>query len=68
MTHQDDQARVLEEWLRLPLSRRTHPTDAVAFAYRLLRDRPDLFKDKVNANHDTIVKWLLPYLATLEVG
>lgn len=68
MTLLDDQARVLEEWFRLPLSRRAHPTDAVAFAYRLLRDRPDLFTDNVNASHELIVKWLLPYLATLETG
>lgn len=68
MTQFDDQARVLEEWFRLPPSRRTHPTDAVAFAYRLLRDRPDLFADPPSASHDLIVKWLLPYLATLETG
>lgn len=68
MTQLDDQARVLEEWFRLPISRRTHPTDAVAFAYRLLRDRPELFTDRFNASHDMIVKWLLPYLATLEAG
>lgn len=68
MTQLDDQARVLEEWFRLPLSRRAHPTDAVAFAYRLLRDRPELFTDRLDASHDMIVKWLLPYLATLEAG
>ena len=39
----DTQARVLEEWFRLPESRRRYATDAVAFAYRLLRDQPELF-------------------------
>jgi hypothetical protein len=68
MTLVDDQARVLEEWLRLPPSRRRHATDAVAFAYRLLRDRPDMFSGGEDANQDAIVKWLLPYLATLEAG
>lgn len=68
MTLLDDRARVLEEWFRLPQSRRSHPTDAVAFAYRLLRDQPDLFIDKTNSNHDLIVSWLLPYIAALEVG
>lgn len=68
MTRVDDQARVLEEWLRLPPSRRRHPTDAVAFAYRLLRDRPDMFSDAEESSQDAIVKWLLPYLATLEAG
>lgn len=68
MTPLDDQARVLEEWLRLPPSRRRHPTDAVAFAYRLLRERPDMFSAGEAANHDEIVKWLLPHLATLEAG
>lgn len=71
MTLADCQARVLEEWLRLPPSRRRHPTDAVAFAYRLLRDRPDLLGNAASnpgATQDTIVSWLLPYLATLEAG
>ena len=67
MTQPNDQARVLEEWLRLPASRRRHPTDAVAFAYRLLRERPEMFSER-NASHDAIVSWLLPYLASLEVS
>lgn len=43
MAQLDEQMRVLEEWLQLPESRRRHATDVVAFAYRLLRERPDLF-------------------------
>lgn len=66
------QARVLEEWFRLPESRRLHATDAVAFAFRLLQDQPEMFgrsrgradqaehADRVD--HDVIVNWLLPYL------
>jgi hypothetical protein len=68
MTLPDDQARVVEEWLRLPKSRRTHPTDAVAFAYRLLRERPDMFSNPREASHDVIVKWLLPYVSALEIS
>lgn len=43
MAQPDEQMRVLEEWLQLPESRRRHATDVVAFAYRLLRERPELF-------------------------
>jgi len=68
MSQADDKARVLEEWLRLPESRRRHPTDAVAFAYRLVRERADLFSNGNGASHDLIVSWLLPYLANLEAG
>lgn len=68
MTVHDDQARVLEEWFRLPASRRRDPTDAVAFAYRLLRERPDMFSDPQDTSHEVVVTWLLPYLATLETG
>ncbi|MFC4311339.1 hypothetical protein ACFPN2_19730 [Steroidobacter flavus] len=62
---QEAQARVIEEWFRLPESRRLHATDAVVFAFRLLQDRPEMFardrgRDKVD--HDVIVEWLLPYL------
>jgi hypothetical protein len=42
MAQPDEQMRVLEEWLQLPESRRRHATDVVAFAYRLLRERPEL--------------------------
>jgi hypothetical protein len=68
MSQADDKARVLEEWLRLPESRRRHATDAVAFAYRLVRERADLFSNGNGASHDVIVGWLLPYLASLEAG
>ncbi len=61
MTELDEQARVLEEWFRLPISRRQHPTDAVAFAYRLLQERPELFA--AATRHEHIVAWLLPHLA-----
>lgn len=65
MPQLEAQARVIEEWFRLPESRRLHATDAVAFAFRLLQDRPEMFarnrgQDKVN--HDVIVGWLQPYL------
>jgi hypothetical protein len=62
MTKADERARVLEEWLRLPKSRRQHPTDVVAFAYRLLQDRPEMFATATR--HEHIVAWLLPHLAT----
>ena len=44
MAQLDEQKRVLEEWLQLPESRRRHATDVVAFAYRLLRERPELLR------------------------
>lgn len=65
MPQSDAQARVLEEWFRLPESRRLHATDAVAFAFRLLQDRPEMFarsRHYGHVNHDLIVSWLLPYL------
>lgn len=62
MAQLDERARILEEWLRLPESRRRHPTDVVAFAYRLLQDRPDLLG--VAISHEHVVAWLLPHLAT----
>ena len=53
MAQFDARARVLEEWFRLPQSRRCHATDAVAFAFRLLRDQcgihiNDLSSFKIN--------------------
>jgi hypothetical protein len=66
MPQLEAQARVLEEWFRLPESRRMHATDAVAFAFRLLQDRPEMVArlpvHNDAANHDIIVSWLLPYL------
>lgn len=62
MAQLDEQARVLEEWFRLPASRRQHPTDVVAFAYRLLQDRPELLADATR--HEHIVAWLLPHVAS----
>jgi hypothetical protein len=64
----DTQARVLEEWFRLPESRRRYATDAVAFAYRLLRDQPDLFNGPKDVGHESIVNWLLPHLAEAKTG
>jgi hypothetical protein len=66
MPQLEEQARVIEEWFRLPESRRLHATDAVAFAFRLLQDRPEMFArirtHGSTVNHDLIVSWLLPYL------
>ena len=65
MPQPEAQARVLEEWFRLPESRRLHATDAVAFAFRLLQDRPDMFarsRGRATVDHDVIVNWLMPYL------
>lgn len=65
MPQPEAQARVLEEWFRLPESRRLHATDAVAFAFRLLQDRPEMFarhRERAEVDHDVIVNWLLPYL------
>ena len=59
MPQLEAQARVLEEWFRLPESRRMHATDAVAFAFRLLQDRPEMVArlpvHNDAANHDIIV-------------
>ncbi|MET0499156.1 MAG: hypothetical protein ABW106_12905 [Steroidobacteraceae bacterium] len=66
MAQLDDRARVVEEWLRLPESRRRHATDAVAFAYRLLREQPDLLCDRVTS-HEHIVSWLSPYMNQFEM-
>ena len=68
MAQFDARARVLEEWFRLPQSRRCHATDAVAFAFRLLRDQPDLFRGLKETHHERIVNWLLPHLHKLEAG
>ena len=66
MPQLEAQARVIEEWFRLPESRRLHATDAVAFAFRLLQDRPEMFArirtHDSTVNHDLIVSWLQPYL------
>jgi hypothetical protein len=64
MPQTEAQARVIEEWFRLPESRRLHATDAVVFAFRLLQDRPEMFarERERDVNHDVIVEWLLPYL------
>ena len=55
----DTQARVLEEWFRLPESRRRYATDAVAFAFRLLRDQPDLSRRLSHPCHELILSWLM---------
>jgi len=62
MNRLDAQARVLEEWFRLPISRRCHATDAVAFAFRLMRDQPDLLRNCRQPAHELIMQWLQPYL------
>ena len=64
----DTQARVLEEWFRLPESRRRYATDAVAFAYRLLREQPEWFAGPRESAHEAIVNWLLPHLAEAKTG
>jgi len=60
-------AHVVEEWLRLPESRRRHATDAIAFAYRLLREEPELCRDGKDTSHEMVVNWLLPYLNKREL-
>jgi hypothetical protein len=67
MTKAETQARVLEEWFRLPESRRRYATDAVAFAYRLLREQPELLGPQ-EIGHESIVDWLLPHLAEAKTG
>ena len=70
MARLDTQARVLEEWFRLPESRRQYATDAVAFAFRLLRDRPDLSRSRSlsHAGHERILSWLMPHLHNSNTG
>ena len=64
----DAHAYVVEEWLRLPESRRRHATDAVAFVYRLLRDEPELYDGGNENSHEVVVGWLLPHLNKREAG
>jgi hypothetical protein len=68
LTKAETQARILEEWFRLPESRRRYATDAVAFAYRLLRDQPELVGGPKEIGHESIVDWLLPHLAEAKTG
>jgi hypothetical protein len=68
MARLDTQERVLEEWFRLPESRRRHATDAVAFAFRLLRDQPDLFHTFSDASYELILSWLMPHLQKTGTG
>ena len=58
----DEQRRVLEQWLKLPESRRRDATDVVAFAYRLLQERPELVGENRQTSLETIVGWLMPHL------
>jgi hypothetical protein len=66
MAQLDVRAHVLEEWFRLPESRRRYATDAVAFAFRILRERPDLTNTARDLSHESIVKWLLPHIHAAE--
>ncbi|PZN33754.1 MAG: hypothetical protein DIU71_04260 [Proteobacteria bacterium] len=68
MAQLDERARVLEEWFRLPESRRRHATDAVAFAFRLLREQPDLIDSPHDMGHELILQWLLPYVSKTGSG
>ena len=62
------QQRVIEEWLRLPASRRQHATDAVAFAFRLLREEPTLLNGLTDAGYELILAWLTPHLPKMEAS
>ena len=62
MARLDDKHRVLEQWLQLPESRRQDATDVVAFAYRLLQERPEFVGDNRQSSLETIVSWLMPHL------
>ena len=62
MAGNDEQKRVLEQWLKLPESRRRDATDVVAFAYRLLQERPELIGENRQSSLETIVGWLMPHL------
>jgi hypothetical protein len=64
MSQLDEKKRVLEQWLQLPESRRRDATDVVAFAYRLLQERPELVGENRQSSLDMIVNWLLPLLFT----
>jgi len=68
MAQLDERTCILEEWLRLPESRRCHATDVVAFAYRLLQERPELFQERNQTGLDTVVNWLLPYVSNVSTG
>ncbi len=68
MAQLDEQMRVLEQWMQLPESRRRDATDVVAFAYRLLRERPEIAGDSDQPSFDTIVSWLMPHIHKLEAG
>jgi len=68
MAQLDEKKRVLEQWLQLPESRRRHATDVVAFAYRLLQERPELVGENRQSSLDMIVGWLLPHVHKLEAG
>lgn len=68
MSQLDEKKRVLEQWLQLPESRRRDATDVVAFAYRLLQERPELVGENRQSSLDMIVNWLLPHLQKLEAG
>jgi hypothetical protein len=63
MAQHDAQQRVIEEWLRLPETRRRHATDAVAFAFRLLQDQPELLNDLTEEGYQLILDWLSPHLS-----
>jgi hypothetical protein len=66
MPHADTQQRIIEEWFRLPESRRRHATDAVAFAFRVLQDHPELMRELTDAGHEVIMSWLAPYLGEMK--
>ena len=68
MAQIDTQSRVIEEWLRLPASRRQHATDAVAFAFRLLREQPTLLNGLTDSGYELILSWLTPHLSKMEAG
>lgn len=68
MAQLDEQTCILEEWLRLPESRRRHATDVVAFVYRLLREHPELFQERSQAGMDTVVNWLLLHVSNASIG
>lgn len=63
MAQLNAQKRIIEEWLRLPETRRRHATDAVAFAFRILQDQPDLLSELNDAGHELILDWLTPHLS-----
>ncbi|AMN45878.1 hypothetical protein ACG33_01885 [Steroidobacter denitrificans] len=66
--NQDARARVLEEWFQLPESRRSHATDAVAFAFRLLRDQPQLCETLRGNAPELIANWLMSHLHNANLG